>query len=68
MPRTYTLEAAAYEVCQLRMAGYSDAKFYHHRLKNGKPTGRFIIVPGEHVDIPAKTLKAIQQAAQRKEH
>lgn len=56
--KTHTLEAAAYYQCRLRMNGYPNAKFYHQRHPTGRPTGRFIVVPGEHTDLPARLLKS----------
>ena len=57
MPRAYTLERAAYEQCRLRMQGYLAARFLHQRDRQGRPTGRFVIEPGEHVDLPARLLR-----------
>ena len=57
MPRVYTLEQAAYIQCCLRQQGYLDASFTHQRDRRGRPTGHFVVTPGEHTDLPARLLR-----------
>ena len=60
--KTFTLEEAGYQVAVLRGMGYWEAAFTHKRDKDGKPTGLFIVMPGELIGTPVRYTRNMKNS------